>query len=244
MLAQQKQSYRISYELQKFTLIELLVVIAIIAILAKLLLPALNQARGQAKSIACLNNLKQLGTATSMYLGSNDDYYPVCAYNPKNDNYGKFFRDADGTRREFEAYWGAMLWEYIKNVKVFNCPMDRPTNSSGKSYRNNYGINYGSGNNQYGDHSGVTHYKNTSNKSNQIKKPSELISISDKRAERNSSLFDSAQCAMSRYYLKAPDILGMFAHRSGFNMVFADAHAEWNKAEKMDAPKYWHRRGY
>ena len=62
-----------------FTLVELLVVIGIIALLIAILLPVLSRARAQANRVACLSNIKQLGTAILMYCNENDGYFPTCA---------------------------------------------------------------------------------------------------------------------------------------------------------------------
>ena len=95
-----------------FTLIELLVVIAIIAILAAMLMPALNKARDRAQISSCLSNLRQIGSAFSLYISSNDDFYPVMSrlYYGGAENY-----DSWG--------WKLVHGGYLPNGNILNCPV-------------------------------------------------------------------------------------------------------------------------
>ena len=81
-----RSPFRPSFLKENFTLIELLVVIAIIAILAGMLLPALQQARERAKDISCRNNMKTIGMYTAQYVDGNKEFYPIGA---KNDASGE-----------------------------------------------------------------------------------------------------------------------------------------------------------
>ncbi|AIE83745.1 prepilin-type N-terminal cleavage/methylation domain-containing protein [Fimbriimonas ginsengisoli] len=111
-----------------FTLIELLVVIAIIAILAAILFPVFAQAKAAAKKTSCLSNIKQMGTAAQLYLGDNDDTYPVNSWSEpsgftfSNTHYWYFgLVLKSGSAAVLDPSAGT-LYPYQKNGAIVNCP--------------------------------------------------------------------------------------------------------------------------
>ena len=100
---------------KSFTLIELLVVIAIIAILAAMLLPALNQARGRSKSANCMANLKQIGSSSQFYASDCRDFWPV----------GQYAMSSGG--KSMTLWYQRLAHLYLGNsAKIFACPGATP----------------------------------------------------------------------------------------------------------------------
>ena len=110
-------------------------VIAIIAILMAILMPALSRVKEQGKRAVCLNNLKQLALAWTMYADENDDKLVngAIGYSNSQQAWGDHRNELAWVDRLESANWDGQLqaikngalWPYIKDVKLYECPTGR-----------------------------------------------------------------------------------------------------------------------
>lgn len=205
-----------------FTLIELLIVIAIIAILAALLLPALNKARARARDATCSGNLRQIALALQSYTNDNQGF--VMAYMDTRQNYRK---------------WQTALMPYLypgENFKlaggsaylvdgiprpIFRCPA-QPQEPTGVSRRSNYGVN-------------LFVFSPTSVNCNpqiwRIKAPSRRMLVMDRQSTPSETTTDtdiSSCLQLGRRH----------GSNSGPNISFADGHQEMRRVSSIPAPGF------
>lgn len=214
--------------LKPFTLIELLVVIAVIAILAAMLLPALQQAKETSKRITCLSNGKQLQLGYTMYADDNNEFF-VCSEAGADGWLSATCADWSSETVQKSTIQDGLLYPYVGSVDVYCCPsfLDY-SNSTGPhrefiTYSASAGLNGPVAYIPFADQPRQTEYRLA-----QVKEPSRRMGFMDGYCSDGDKVFSVNCPAWQNPPVEWWNIVSI-RHSKGACFSYLDGHADYYK---------------